>query len=264
MAEIPLIRATALTKSFTSRGRTTRAIADITFAQAEGEFLGVVGPSGCGKTTLLRCLAGLDHPDTGTIEFDGHPITGIPPALSVVFQEYNRSLFPWLTTLENVRFPLRRPSSLGRRARAATREQAREALSRVGLADFADHHPWQLSGGMQQRVALARAIVSRPRLLLMDEPFASVDAQTRATLEQLTITLTVELGLTVLLITHDIDEAIFMSDRVLVLAARPTHILRELPIDLPRPRDDVETRALPLFQNHRRDIHHLLSPTPDS
>jgi NitT/TauT family transport system ATP-binding protein len=252
VAEVPLIRATGLAKSFTSRGRTTQAIADVGFEQAEGEFLGVVGPSGCGKTTLLRCLAGLERPDSGTVEFAGRPVTGIPAAVSVVFQEYNRSLFPWLSAAENVRFPIRR---LGR---DAGREQARDALRRVGLADFADHHPWQLSGGMQQRVALARAIVSRPRFLLMDEPFASVDAQTRAVLEDLTVTITGELGLTVLLITHDIDEAIFMADRVLVLSARPSRVLREVPIALARPRDEVETRALPLFQDYRRELHHLI------
>ncbi len=252
MAETPLVRAAGIGKAYRGRRGTTQAIADIGFEQAEGEFLGVVGPSGCGKTTLLRCLAGLERPDTGSVEFDGRPVTGIPAAVSVVFQEYNRSLFPWLSALENVRFPIR---DLGR---TAGREQAREALRRVGLADFADHHPFQLSGGMQQRVAIARAIVSRPRFLLMDEPFASVDAQTRAVLEQLTVTITAELGLTVLLITHDIDEAIFMADRVLVLSARPSRVLREVPIDLDRPRDEVETRALPLFQDYRRAIHRLI------
>ncbi|GAA2847502.1 ABC transporter [Actinoplanes cyaneus] len=253
MAETPLVRAAGLGKSFRGRRSTTQAIADIGFEQAPGEFLGVVGPSGCGKTTLLRCLAGLERPDTGTVEFDGRPVTGIPDAVSVVFQDYHRSLFPWLTAGENVRFPIRD------RGRAAGREQAREALDRVGLAGFADHHPFQLSGGMQQRVAIARAIVSRPRFLLMDEPFASVDAQTRAVLEQLTVTITAELGLTVLLITHDIDEAILMADRVLVLSARPSRVLREVPIDLDRPRDEVETRALPLFQDYRREIHRVIA-----
>ncbi|WP_436530760.1 ABC transporter ATP-binding protein [Actinoplanes sp. HUAS TT8] len=252
MAETPLVRAIGVGKSFRRKKTVTRAIGDINFDQAEGEFLGVVGPSGCGKTTLLRCLAGLERPDTGTVEFDGRPVTGIPAAVSVVFQEYNRSLFPWLSALENVRFPIR---DLGR---AAGRDRAREALGRVGLADFADHHPFQLSGGMQQRVAIARAVVSRPRFLLMDEPFASVDAQTRAVLEQLTVTITAELGLTVLLITHDIDEAIFMADRVLVLSGRPSRVLREVPVDLDRPRDEVETRALPLFQDYRREIHGLI------
>ncbi|WP_433831289.1 ABC transporter ATP-binding protein [Actinoplanes sp. CA-015351] len=258
MADTPLVRVTGVSKSFTGRGaRLTPAIGDIGFEHTAGEFLGVVGPSGCGKTTLLRCLAGLEKPDNGTIEYDGRPVTGIPAGVSVVFQEYNRSLFPWLSALENVRFPIRR---LGR---AAGREQAAQALARVGLADFADHHPWQLSGGMQQRVAIARAVVSRPRYLLMDEPFASVDAQTRAVLERLTMTIAAELDLTVLLITHDIDEAILMADRVLVLSARPSRVLGEVPIGLGRPRDEVETRALPLFQDHRRAVHRLIT-TPQT
>jgi NitT/TauT family transport system ATP-binding protein len=189
--------------------------------------------------------------------YDGSPVTGIPAGLSIVFQDYHRSLFPWLTVRENVRFPVRR---LGR---ADGRRQATEALRLVGLTDFADHHPSQLSGGMQQRVAIARAIVSGPRCLLMDEPFASVDAQTRAALEQLTLRVAALIGATVLLVTHDIDEAILMADRVLVLSARPGRILKEVPIDLPRPRDEVETRALPRFQDYRREVHRLIGAQKD-
>ncbi|MEV6342990.1 ABC transporter ATP-binding protein [Actinoplanes sp. NPDC051851] len=245
-----LIHAAGLRKSYPG----TPVIDEITFGQQEGEILGVVGPSGCGKTTLLRCLAGLDRPDSGTLDFDGRPVTGIPPDVSVVFQEYNRSLFPWLTALDNVRFPI---THLGR---AESGRRASEMLARVGLAEFAGHHPRQLSGGMQQRVAIARAVVSHPRYLLMDEPFASVDAQTRADLELLTLTIAAELRLTVLIITHDIDEAIFMADRVLVLSARPSRVLKELEVDLDRPRDEVETRALPAFQDYRREVHHLIHP----
>lgn len=257
MAETPLIRVAGLAKTFTGRrGLRTPALDDIGFEQAVDEFVAVVGRSGCGKTTLLRCLAGLEKPDNGLIWYDGSPVTGIPAGVSIVFQDYHRSLFPWLTVRENVRFPVRR---LGR---ATGRRLATDALRMVELTDFADHHPWQLSGGMQQRVAIARAIVSSPRYLLMDEPFASVDAQTRATLEQLTLRVATLIGATVLLVTHDIDEAILMADRVLVLSARPGRIVEEVPIDLPRPRDEVETRALPRFQDYRRVIHRLIGKIP--
>ncbi|MEU4164167.1 ABC transporter ATP-binding protein [Actinoplanes sp. NPDC026670] len=257
MAETPLIRVAGLAKTFTGRrGLRTPALDDIGFEQAVDEFVAVVGRSGCGKTTLLRCLAGLEKPDNGLIWYDGSPVTGIPAGVSIVFQDYHRSLFPWLTVRENVRFPVRR---LGR---ATGRRLATDALRMVELTDFADHHPWQLSGGMQQRVAIARAIVSSPRYLLMDEPFASVDAQTRATLEQLTLRVAALIGATVLLVTHDIDEAILMADRVLVLSARPGRIVEEVPIDLPRPRDEVETRALPRFQDYRRVIHRLIGKVP--
>ncbi|WP_433797203.1 ABC transporter ATP-binding protein [Actinoplanes sp. CA-252034] len=253
MADVPLIRVAGLSRTFTGRrGQRTPALDDVGFVQAEDELVAVVGPSGCGKTTLLRCLAGLERPDNGMIWYDGSPVTAIPAGVSIVFQDYHRSLFPWLTVRENVRFPVR---PLGR---AVGRRLAGEALSMVGLTDFADHHPWQLSGGMQQRVAIARAIVSSPRYLLMDEPFASVDAQTRAALEQLTLSVAVRVGVTVLLVTHDIDEAILMADRVLVLSGRPGRILKEVPIDLPRPRDEVETRALPRFQDYRREVHGLI------
>jgi NitT/TauT family transport system ATP-binding protein len=257
MAETPLIRVAGLAKTFTGRrGLRTPALDDIGFEQAVDEFVAVVGRSGCGKTTLLRCLAGLEKPDNGLIWYDGSPVTGIPAGVSIVFQDYHRSLFPWLTVRENVRFPVRR---LGR---ATGGRLATDALRMVELTDFADHHPWQLSGGMQQRVAIARAIVSSPRYLLMDEPFASVDAQTRATLEQLTLRVAALIGATVLLVTHDIDEAILMADRVLVLSARPGRIVEEVPIDLPRPRDEVETRALPRFQDYRRVIHRLIGKIP--
>jgi NitT/TauT family transport system ATP-binding protein len=228
------------------------AIGGVTLEVAAGEFVSVVGPSGCGKTTLLRCLSGLMRPDSGTVTFDGRPVTGVPGSMSIVFQEYGRSLLPWLTAARNVSFGLRDAS------RAEAAERAAAALDMVGIGEFAGRHPWQLSGGMQQRVAIARAIARRPRCLLMDEPFASVDALTRESLEELTLNLASQLGFSTLLVTHDIDEAIFMADRVVVLSARPSRVLRSISIDLARPRDEVETRANPLFQEYRREIHSMI------
>jgi NitT/TauT family transport system ATP-binding protein len=235
-----------------SRSGTTEAIADLTLAAARGEFVVLVGPSGCGKTSLLRCLSGLDRPTSGTVRVDGATVNGVQKSLSVVFQEYTRSLFPWLSVRRNVEFGL---DGLVRRERTA---RVDDALDHVGLTDFGDHYPWQLSGGMQQRVAIARAIAARPAFLLMDEPFASVDAQTRAQLESMVLDLWAEFGWTVLLVTHDIDEAIFMADRVLVLSKRPSRVLREVTVSLDRPRDQIETRARPEFQQYRKEISSLI------
>ena len=238
-----------------ARSGTTEAIADLTFTAARGEFVVLVGPSGCGKTTLLRCLSGLDRPSSGAVRVDGAAVNGVQKSLSVVFQEYTRSLFPWLSVRRNVEFGL---SGLDRRERTA---RVDDALGHVGLAEFGDHYPWQLSGGMQQRVAIARAIASRPGFLLMDEPFASVDAQTRAQLESMVLDLWREFRWTVLLVTHDIDEAIFLADRVLVLSRRPSRVLREVPVPLDRPRDQIETRARPEFQQYRKEIISLIGAT---
>jgi NitT/TauT family transport system ATP-binding protein len=233
-------------------GTGTEAIDDLTFCQREGEFLVLVGPSGCGKTTMLRCLSALLPVTTGEVRFDGEPVTSVPESLAVVFQDYTRSLYPWLTVRRNVGFALDRVPKAERAGRID------EALAHVGLGDFGDHYPWQLSGGMQQRAAIARAVAARPRILLMDEPFASVDAQTRTTLESMVLDLWQEYGWTVLLVTHDIDEAVFLADRVLVLSQRPSRILEEVTIDLPRPRDQIETRALPEFQEYRKHVMRLI------
>jgi NitT/TauT family transport system ATP-binding protein len=230
----------------------TVAIDDLTFDVQQGEFVVVVGPSGCGKTTMLRCLSGLMSPTDGRIRFHGREVRGVQSGLGVVFQDYTRSLMPWLTVEANVAFGFHGIPASERRRRAV------EALGHVGLAEFADRYPWQLSGGMQQRVAIARAISSEPDLLVMDEPFASVDAQTRTSLESMVLDLWAEADWTGLLVTHDIDEAIFMADRVLVLSSRPSRILESIPITLHRPRDQLATRATPEFQEYRRRISTLI------
>jgi NitT/TauT family transport system ATP-binding protein len=235
------------------------AIGDVSLQVHRGQFVSIVGPSGCGKTTLLRCAAGLLHPTGGTVRLEGEPVTAVPRDLALVFQDYSRSLFPWLTVGSNVDFPLRH-LGLARAERAA---RVRRSLEDVGLADALDQYPWQLSGGMQQRVAIARALAYEPAVLLMDEPFASVDAQTRADLEDLTLQVWERHGSTVLFVTHDIDESVYLADRVVVLSRSPASVLAEIAVGLPRPRDQIDTRSLDAFVGLRAEVARLVrAPDP--
>lgn len=229
-------------------------IADITFAVRAGQIVSVVGPSGCGKTTLLKALAGLLTPLSGTIKFRGEVVRGVPPGLAMVFQEYGRSLLPWATVSKNVELPLKYQAI----SAPERRERVANSLAAVGLAGAEDRYPWQLSGGMQQRVAIARALAYQPALLLMDEPFASVDAQTRADLEDLVAAVRDQFEITIVLVTHDIDESVYLSDRVVVLSKPPTYVLAELDIDLRRPRDQIGTKATPQFVEQRSKIASLI------
>jgi NitT/TauT family transport system ATP-binding protein len=229
------------------------AIEDVSFEIAAGELVCIVGPSGCGKSTLLRAIAGLHAPTRGDVALRGKPVKGVPADLAVVFQDYSRSLFPWLSVEKNVEFPLK-----SRVPRAERRARVAEALADVGLEGQGAKYPWQLSGGMQQRVSIARALAYRPALMLMDEPFASVDAQTRADLEDLVRRVRYEHGMTVLLVTHDIDESVYLSDRVLVLSKSPATVVRTLTVDLPPERDQITTRGLPLFVELRTEVARLL------
>jgi len=233
-----------------SQGGSKVALQDITFEVARGEFACVVGPSGAGKTTLLRTLAGLAQPTSGEALFEGTPLRSVPPGIGVVFQDYGRSLYPWLTVARNVDLPLRVRGVRG--AQRAARVS--EVLASVGLADAARQYPWQLSGGMQQRVAIARALAYRPDLLLMDEPFASVDAQTRFELEDLILRVRQEFGVTVVFVTHDIDEAVYLADRVIVLSASPGVVAEVIGIALPRPRDQVATKRDEAFAAYREHL----------
>ncbi|GAA3462266.1 ABC transporter ATP-binding protein [Saccharothrix longispora] len=230
------------------------AIAGLTFTVGAGELVCVVGPSGCGKSTLLRTISGLIRPTKGDISLHGNQVKGVPDDLAVVFQDYSRSLFPWLTVQKNVEFPLRR--SLGRSERKA---RAAEALEWVGLAGAQRKYPWQLSGGMQQRVAIARALAYRPALLLMDEPFASVDAQTRFELEDLLLKVRTEHDTTVLVVTHDIDESVYLGDRILVLSTSPASVVADLKVDLPAQRDQITTRESDEFVALRAEVARLLN-----
>jgi NitT/TauT family transport system ATP-binding protein len=242
---------TGLRKVYEGAGRRVEAVRDLTFTVDTGELVCLVGPSGCGKTTLLRCMAGLLTPTAGEVRLAGRPVSGPPPGMAFVFQEYGRSLFPWMRVGENVELPLRQ-KRLGRGRR---RELVADALESVGLSDAAGAYPWQLSGGMQQRVAIARALAYEPEVLLMDEPFAAVDAQTRADLEDLVRRLWRERGMTILFVTHDIDEAVYLGERVLILSASPTVVREQLTVDLPDERDQLHTRVAPRFAELRTHVY---------
>jgi NitT/TauT family transport system ATP-binding protein len=250
----PLLEVSHLRFAFTSSGAAAAALEDVTFSVAAGEFLSIVGPSGSGKTTMLRCVAGLLPPTGGEIRLHGEIVTQVPMELAIVFQDYGRSLFPWMTVYDNVDMPLRRL----RISRNERESRIKAALSEVGLADAVRRFPWQLSGGMQQRVAIARAIAYRPTILLMDEPFASVDAQTRADLQDTTLEIWRAHGSTVLFVTHDIDEAVYLSDRVVVLSKPPTRVVAAIPIHLARPRDQIETPSTPRFRDLRHEVARLI------
>jgi NitT/TauT family transport system ATP-binding protein len=243
-----------LTHTYGTGAKAHLALKDITFSVQAGELVSIVGPSGCGKTTLLRTMAGLMRPTGGELSFLGDRITSVPEGLAMVFQDYRGSLFPWLTVEGNVRFPLRR---LGL-SKAELDERVAESLAAVGLAGFEDRFPPQLSGGMQQRVAIARALAYRPQILLMDEPFASVDAQTREDLEDLVLSVKKRFNMTILFVTHDIDESVYLADRVVVLSKPPTFVVTTLDIPLSDTRDQIETKENPEFIRLRGEVARLI------
>ncbi|MFD7708745.1 ABC transporter ATP-binding protein [Streptomyces sp. NPDC059786] len=246
-----LLDVRGLRKVYEGSGRRVEAVRDLTFTVDTGELVCLVGPSGCGKTTLLKCVGGLLAPTGGEVLLGGDRVAGPPPGMAFVFQEYGRSLFPWMRVGENVELPLKQK----RLSTARRRELVADSLASVGLADAAGAYPWQLSGGMQQRVAIARALAYEPEVLLMDEPFAAVDAQTRADLEDLVRRLWRERGMTILFVTHDIDEAVYLGERVLVLSASPTVVREQLEVDLPSDRDQLHTRVAPRFAELRTHVY---------
>ncbi|MES2533946.1 MAG: ABC transporter ATP-binding protein [Pseudomonadota bacterium] len=240
-----------LNKVYESKERRVEAIGDLNFDVRPGDFTCIVGPSGAGKTTLLKCLAGLLAPTRGAVKVNGREVTAPPEDMAVVFQEYGRSLFPWMTVRQNIELPLRE-----RRVPAAERKRMVDtALQAVALGNVGDSYPWQLSGGMQQRVAIARAVAYQPKVMVLDEPFAAVDAQTRADLEDLMLRLWAELGLTMIFVTHDIDEAVYLGQRVLVLSSSPTRVLDDVRVDLPEPRNQADTRVHPEFAALRTRVY---------
>ncbi|MDN3354856.1 ABC transporter ATP-binding protein [Actinomadura sp. DC4] len=254
-AESPaLLDVRGLKKVYQGNGRSVEAVRDLTFTVGGGEMVCIVGPSGAGKTTLLKCVAGLLTCTSGEVVLEGEKVTGPPRGMAVVFQEYGRSLFPWMTVRQNVERPLKEKKV----PKTERRRLVREALEAVGLAGVQDAHPWQLSGGMQQRVAIARAVAYEPHILLMDEPFAAVDAQTRADLEDLVRALWKRLGVTILFVTHDIDESVYLGQRVIVLSNSPTVVLEEVAIDLPDERDQLTTRSAPRFAELRAHVYKLI------
>jgi NitT/TauT family transport system ATP-binding protein len=246
-----MLRVHHLKKTYGEGDAAVEAIGDLEFEVGENEFVCVVGPSGCGKTTLLKCMSGLLAPTGGEVYLHDTKIEGPPEKMALVFQEYSRSLFPWMSVRQNVAFPLRRKQL----DKAKARELVENAVEAVDLSGFLDRYPWELSGGMQQRVAIARALAYQPEILLMDEPFASVDAQTRADLEDLILEVRRQFGVTVVFVTHDIDESVYLGDRIVVLTPSPTKIQQVLDVDLPHPRDQVETKELPEFARLRAYVY---------
>ncbi|HKP60812.1 MAG TPA: ABC transporter ATP-binding protein [Polyangiales bacterium] len=228
-----------------------RALDGIDLEIQRGEFVSILGPSGCGKSTILGAIAGFTRLSAGDLRVDAGRVVGPGPDRGIVFQQH--TLFPWKTVVDNVEFGLKMRGI----SRLERRKTAREILSHIGLVEFQDHYPHQLSGGMQQRVALARVLVNRPRVLLMDEPFCSLDAQTRLQMQEMLLSLWHELHMTVLFVTHDVDEAVFLSDRVVVLTKRPASIKESIAVDLPRPRT-TDVLTSPEFTRLKRQTLELL------
>jgi ABC-type nitrate/sulfonate/bicarbonate transport system ATPase subunit len=229
------------------------ALQDVTFDVAEGEFVSILGPSGCGKTTCLRILAGLTSYDRGSVTVRGQQVTGPGRERAVVFQGFN--LFPWKTVLENAEFG----AKMQRVPPAQRRDRARKYLDLVGLGrKFERHYPHQLSGGMQQRVGIARALATNPEILLMDEPFASIDAQTRELLQDELLKILERAPKTVVFVTHSIDEAVYLSDRVLMFHPRPGAVAATFNVDLPKPRWTYKARSDPRFIQTREDAWEAL------
>jgi NitT/TauT family transport system ATP-binding protein len=238
--EAPILEASGIDQRFVVQGRTTTVFDAFDFAVDEGSFVSIVGPSGCGKSTLLKLMAGLEPPSSGEVLFKGQRVQQPPKGVIYVFQQYTKSIFPWRTVLENVGFGLEHQPGLNRVSR---REQRQEYIRLVGLEGYESYYPSQLSGGMQQRVAIARALVCKPDVLMMDEPFSAVDALTRATLQQLVLKIWQSLPVTVVFVTHDVDEAVYLSSRVVSLGRAPARIADDVRVTLPYPRDPVKTRS---------------------
>jgi NitT/TauT family transport system ATP-binding protein len=242
-----------LGKRFATPTGEVEALRGIDFRVHRREFVCVIGPSGCGKSTLVRILAGLDHPSSGQVLLDGKPVTGPGADRGMVFQGY--SLFPWLTVKRNVMFGLEMKGE----SRHKAESDAKLWLEMVGLSKFMDSYPHQLSGGMRQRVAIARALANQPRVLLMDEPFGALDAQTRAQMQAYLQQIWMNVDVTVVFITHDLDEAIYLADRIVVLAAHPGRVAEVIEVPLPQPRSP-EQFTDPLFLATRKRLDELIHP----
>lgn len=235
-----------------AHGRVT-ALRDVSFKVHRREFLCVIGPSGCGKSTLIRMVAGLDHPTSGRMLVDGRDVRGPGPDRGMVFQGY--TLFPWLTVTRNVMFGLQMNGMEATQAQS----EARQWINLVGLSRFENAYPAQLSGGMKQRTAIARALAANPRILLMDEPFGALDAQTRAQMQAHLLEIWRNVDVTILFITHDLDEAILLADRILVLKANPGEVQEVIEVPVPRPRSLAQINSVEFLATRRR-LDELIHP----
>ncbi|MBC2603731.1 ABC transporter ATP-binding protein [Puniceicoccus vermicola] len=253
LRERPIVlSAEGITKQFGSGKRLVTALDDISFQVHRREFLSILGQSGCGKSTMIRILAGLEKPTSGQILLDGKPVSGPGPERGMVFQAY--TLFPWLTVKKNVMYGIK----VGGQSSSEAERQAREWIDLVGLSKFENAYPHQLSGGMKQRVAIARAMANRPRILLMDEPFGALDAQTRGQMQEHLLQIWKSIDVTIVFITHDLDEAVYLSDRILVLGANPSCVadLVENPVARPRDRSQVVQPEYQSVLGHLNDLIH--------
>jgi len=236
----PIIEILNVHMTFQVNSRHVNVFNGFSYKIPERSFLSVIGPSGCGKSTLLRLIAGLERPTSGEIIFNGREIDGPPKGMICVFQQYGKSIFPWRTVLQNIEFGLRSQKKVGRKE---ARAKCLEYVKLVGLDGYEDYYPSQLSGGMQQRVAIARALICEPKVLLMDEPFSALDAMTRAVLQELLLTIWQTIPITIVFVTHDVDEAVFLSDKIISLGRAPDSLREEVTVDLPYPREQLKTRS---------------------
>jgi NitT/TauT family transport system ATP-binding protein len=246
-----IIALRGLCKTFKSKGGTLTVFDGLSCEIEKRSFLSIIGPSGCGKSTLLKLISGLETPTEGEILFNNRAVNGPPKGMIYVFQQYTKSILPWRTVIENVEFGLRAQRSVSFKE---ARQRCRHYIDLVGLKGYEDYYPYALSGGMQQRVCIARALICEPDVLLMDEPFSAVDAMTRAVLQELVMRIWESLPITVLFVTHDVDEAVLLSSRIISLGRAGIGIMEDVPINLPQPRDQIATRADPKFTELRQKL----------
>jgi len=249
----PAFECRLVTVEFLHKFSRKRIIEDVSFLVRSGEFVTIVGPSGSGKTTLLRAMGGLTPPASGSVLVHGRELNGPPDDVVIVFQDYSNALLQWRTVAANVAFGIERTLD-----RKEIEQRVRDTLALVGLEKNAEDYPWQLSGGMQQRVQIARALALRPAVMLMDEPFAALDAMTKASMQDELLRVRDRTGTSFVFITHDIEEAVYLGDRIVVLKGSPGRIEQMLDIGLPAPRDQLSTRQLPKFLEYRYAVHQAI------
>jgi NitT/TauT family transport system ATP-binding protein len=254
---MPIFEFERVSLSYSLRDGKRAVLQDLSFTVGDGEILTICGASGTGKTSLLRILAGLTLQSSGSASFRDVPITGPPEGIALVFQDYGNALLRWRTVARNVALGIERHAK-----GQALRKQVMDALCLVGLQKYADDYPWQLSGGMQQRVQIARALALKPSVLLMDEPFAALDAMTKASLQDELLRVRQQTGASIVFITHDIEEAVYLGDRVVVLRGTPATLAASFDVDLPAPRSQLTTRELPAFLALRHRIHDAIGGHP--